>query len=181
MTVPYGLPPPERVFTLIGSTLASWPIIRITLPIRTVSATTTLTTSCRIVTATCGSPLPAAGLTVTARKAMISRTLICRKTVYPVTAFTRYSNHRYKKDICCWLLTKDFQNLTIRTRSSIIMARKTDSRWPPSMRMRCLWHTTEKCFWVVSREWFLSGRRNCIFLPNLTTYFFPVCWSTVRK
>ena len=162
MTVPYGLPPPERVFTLIGSTLASWPIIRITLPIRTVSATTTLTTSCRIVTATCGSPLPAAGLTVTARKAMISRTLICRKTVYPVTAFTRYSNHRYKKDICCWLLTRDFQNLT-------------------SMRMRCLWHTTEKCFWVVSREWFLSGRRNCIFLPNLTTYFFPVCWSTVRK
>ena len=38
------------------------------LPIRTVSATTTLTTLCRIVTATCGSPLPAAGLTVTAKE-----------------------------------------------------------------------------------------------------------------
>lgn len=41
------------------------------------------------------------GLTVTARRATTSKTSTCRKTDYPATVSTKYSNRPYKRETCC--------------------------------------------------------------------------------
>ena len=93
----YGFPLPERAYILTASTPASSPTMHTIPPFRTLSATTMSTTSCRTATVTCGSPLPEAGSTVTARRATTSKTSTCRKTDYPATVSTKYSSRPYKK------------------------------------------------------------------------------------